>query len=158
MEKRMIIAFVLSFLVLMAWSFLFSPKQEQAPSQEETGIQRKREGARPESVESPIPKSSIASRGDQKRDEITLTETGEQEIKVETPLYIVTFSNADATIKSFKLKNYYLTTDTLSPLIELAEVGKNGEDFFAIKFDDQSKPKDRKTIYQVNKESIFLNP
>jgi YidC/Oxa1 family membrane protein insertase len=154
----MIMAFVLSFLVLMAWSFLFSPKQEQAPSKEETGIQRRRAGALPESVESPIPKSSIAPKGTQKRDEITLAEIGEQEIKVETPLYRVIFSNAGATIKSFKLKNYYLTTDTLSPLIELADVGKSGEDFFEIKFEDQSNLKDRKTIYQVDKESIFLNP
>jgi YidC/Oxa1 family membrane protein insertase len=158
MEKRMIIAFVLSFLVLMAWSFLFSPKQEQAPSKEEAGIPQKREGALPESVESLIPRPSIATKGDQKRDGITLTETGEQEIKVETPLYKVIFSTADVTIKSFKLKKYYLTTDTTSPLIELADVGKNEEDFFAIKFDDQSKPKDRKTIYQVAKKSIFLNP
>jgi hypothetical protein len=31
MEKRTIIAFVLSFAVLLLWSYVFAPKEEQAP-------------------------------------------------------------------------------------------------------------------------------
>ena len=31
MEKRTIIAFVLSFAVLLLWSYVFAPKEEQVP-------------------------------------------------------------------------------------------------------------------------------
>jgi len=155
MEKRTIIAFVLSFLVLIAWSYLFAPKKEQAPPKE-ASVPQKREPAITEPQIPKIQKPSLTPQKVQKRDEAIPPRIEEKEIKVETPLYIAIFSSAGAVIKSFKLKRYYLTLEPDSPFIEMVNLEKSGDDFLKINFDDQSNPKDKKIIYQVNEASISL--
>ncbi|MBW1860817.1 MAG: membrane protein insertase YidC [Deltaproteobacteria bacterium] len=156
MEKRMILALVLSFLVLMIWSFLFAPKQGQGPPEREEGIE-KREPTIYEPAGTPIPSPAIPPKTALERDSI-IPQLEEKEIKVETPLYIAVFSNIGATIKSFKLKKYHLTTDPYSPLVELVNMENSGEDFFRINFDHQSNLNHEKIIYHVNEESFHLDP
>ena len=100
MEKRMILALVLSFFVLMAWSFLFGPKQGQGPSKKEETIEKK-EITIPEPVVIATPSPAIPSEIAQKGDGI-IPKIEEKEIVVETFLYKAIFSNIGAAIKSFK--------------------------------------------------------
>ncbi|MEE9612382.1 MAG: membrane protein insertase YidC, partial [Desulfatiglandales bacterium] len=158
MDKRTILAFALSIIILLLWQFVFVPKQKQAPSKEEKDISKKRAGPVTETLEAPIPKSEISPKVDQERDKIVIPKTEEKVIEVETPLYKAIFSSSGAVIKSFKLKKYHLTTAPDSPLIDLVNFEKNGEDFVEINFDDPSRPKNEKAMYQVDKESIFLDP
>lgn len=153
----MIMAFVLSFLVLMVWLSLFGPEQEQAPTKEETDIHKKSDEILPQSRETHIPKPAIPPKPAQKSEKEVIPKIEEREIKIETPLYRAVFSNAGASIKSFELKEYYLTTDPDSPLIDLVKLKKDGEDFLEINFDGPSNPKNKKIIYQVNKEAIILD-
>ena len=121
MEKRMIVAFVLSFIILMVWSFFFAPKKEQTPPSEKT-VQKKDQKTLSKSPERPTIEPSISPKIDQKRDTLIQPKTEEKEVKVETPLYKAVFSNAGAIIKSFKLKKYHITKHPDSPLIELGHL------------------------------------
>ncbi len=106
MEKRMILAFVLSFVILLVWSFLFAPKQKEAPTIEEEA--RKRSEKTTESAKTSVLKPAISPVSDKEKEKISILQTKEKEVKIDTPLYIAIFSNAGATIKSFKLKRYFL--------------------------------------------------
>jgi YidC/Oxa1 family membrane protein insertase len=153
MEKRVIVAFVLSILVLLAWSFLFAPKPPEAPQKEEV-TRVEKEKAVPQSVEPPIAKAPTPPEEGAKG----LPTLEEKEIVVETPLYKVVFTNAGPTIKSFKLKKYRKTPQSNSPMIDLVHLGESGEDFLKINFDNRSNPQTNNTFYNVDADSVSLIP
>ncbi len=153
MEKRVIVAFVLSILVLLAWSLLFAPKPPEAPQKEEV-TRVEKEKAVPQPVEPPIAKAPTPPKEGAKG----LPALKEKEIVVETPLYKVVFTNSGPTIKSFKLKKYRETPQSNSPMIDLVHLGESGEDFVKIDFDNRSNPQNNNTFYHVDTESISLIP
>jgi YidC/Oxa1 family membrane protein insertase len=153
MEKRVIVAFVLSILVLLAWSLLFAPKPPEAPQKEEV-TRVEKEKAVPQPVEPPIAKAPTPPKEGAKG----LPPLKEKEIVVETPLYKVVFTNSGPTIKSFKLKKYRKTPQSNSPMIDLVHLGESGEDFVKIDFDNRSNPQTNNTFYHVDTESISLIP
>ena len=153
MEKRVVIAFVLSILVLLAWSLLFAPKPPKTPPKEEV-TQVEKEKAVPQPVEPPTAKAPSLPKEETK----VLPTVEEKEIVVETPLYKAVFTNAGPTIKSFKLKKYRKTTEPNSPLIDLVHLGESGEDFLKFDFNHGSNPESQKTIYHVDAESAYLIP
>ena len=153
MEKRVIVAFVLSILVLLAWSLLFAPKPPETPQKEEV-TRVEKEKAVPQSVEPPIAKAPSPPKEGEKG---PLT-VKEKEIVVETPLYKAVFTNAGPTIKSFKLKKYRKTPQSDSDMIDLVHLGESGEDFLKIDFDNGSNPQTNNTFYHVDTESISLIP
>jgi YidC/Oxa1 family membrane protein insertase len=153
----MIVAFVLSFLILMLWSFVFAPKQEKKP-QIEDAKHKKTEKSEPVTAQPSVLKPSISPEIIKKKDRVSLPALQEKEVAVETPLYKATFSNVGAILKSYKLKEFYLTTDPDSPLIELSNLGETGDDFFYLTFEQDSNPKQEKIVYQVNEESLHLDP
>ena len=114
MEKRVVLAFVLSMIVMVIWLFLFAPKTPKAPPQEEV-TPPKEQKAFPESVETPFAKAPPLPKEEMK----ILPKAKEKEIEVETPLYRAVFTNVGPTVKSFKLKNYRETPESDSPLIDL---------------------------------------
>ncbi len=153
MEKRVVIAFVLSILVLLAWSLFFAPKAPKAPPKEEVTHVEK-EKAVPDALKTPIAEAPPPPKEEVK----TAPTMKEEKVEVETPLYRAVFTNAGPALKSFKLKKYRKTPDPKSPLIELARLGKSGEDFLEIDFNHGSSPQTQKTLYHVDVESISLNP
>ncbi len=153
MEKRTIIAFALSFLVLILWSYLYTPKHKQvAPKKEDLREETRKFAPEPETP--PAFKPSISQDTGQAPETSVAPLTSQKEIKVETPLYRAVFSNEGAAIKSFKLKDYRLTTDPESPLVELVNLKKDNGDFFSVSFDPQSVIGNKKAIYSVDKESL----
>lgn len=157
MEKRTIIAFVLSFLILIVWSYLYNPVPQQQPSQVEREV--KKESVPAESVE-PSPRDAVALPAAKKGKAPLLPEVAmeEREIRVETPLYSAVFSNAGASIRSFKLKKYRLTTEPDSPYVELVDLERGAADFFEVKFEGQSIPGPEKLVYHVTQDAINLGP
>jgi len=161
MEKRTIIAFVLSFLVLIIWSYLFSPEKDQAPKQ----VSKKEEIVKketPKEIQGPPQTQDLAHSGSPQIPE-TLTskivpKVGEKEIKIDTPLYKAIFTNVGPTIRSFELKEYFKTTDPDSPLIELVSFEKDMGDFLLINFEESSINQNEKITYRVDQETIRLGP
>ena len=103
MEKRMILAFVFSFLILMLWSFVFAPKEDKTP-QIEDAKHKKSEQSVSETAKPSLLKPAISPKTIKKKDGIIIPTLQEKEVTIETPLYKATFSNVGAIIKSYKLK------------------------------------------------------
>ena len=66
MEKRTILAFALSFLVLILWSFLFNPSKDQVSKKSETPetVAQKTVSQSPETASAPHAAISKAEPGD----------------------------------------------------------------------------------------------
>jgi YidC/Oxa1 family membrane protein insertase len=99
MEKRVILAFVLSFVVLYAFRALFVPTP---PAEAPTNVQAP---APPASHPAPPPaatnvevSTSVPPEG--------IKAAKSEELSFETPLYTATFSNVGGVLTSFKLKEY----------------------------------------------------
>jgi len=120
MEKRAIIAFVLSFLVFMIWAQLYAPRRDVTVENTEIDGQQDSTGL-------PVENQPLISTVEKTTEEKPTVIEGleEKEISVETPLYVAVLSNKGPSIKSFKLKNYRETLDPESPPIELF----SGEEF-----------------------------
>src|SRR5262245_11836887 len=103
MEKRVILAFVLSFVVLYAFRFLYSPPPVSEP---------------PVAGQAPVPPAAsnnvLAPEALTKERETPPSSERPQEIRgekvqelqLETPLYIATVSNVGGVLRSLKLKQY----------------------------------------------------
>ncbi|MDD5204486.1 MAG: membrane protein insertase YidC [Desulfobacterales bacterium] len=152
MEKRTIFAFVLSFAVLLAWSFFFSPKEEQ-PRKQEPAVTQKEESAPKPAVKSPEPTAPRAVEPPAK--ESVAAPFGPKEVFVETPLYQAVLSNEGGTITSFKLKNYRVTPDPGSPPVELLLSHAGGErDAMTASFEPAPIREQRDIFYRVSEERI----
>ncbi|MCP4664769.1 MAG: membrane protein insertase YidC, partial [Deltaproteobacteria bacterium] len=164
MEKRTILAFVLSFIILVAWAYFFGSQKDQAPRQDQEPVQEQvaDKGAAPRV--SDVPKAQDVAppafqQPVEKTQEVEIPKkVDEKEIEINTPLYRAVFTNAGPTLKSFKLKKYRETTQPGSPLIELAGLGQEMAQVFLIKFDALSGGKDEKIAYNVDQETIRLGP
>ena len=155
MEKRTILAFVLCIIVLIGWSYLFQPKEPpKEPGIEDTGQQDQRPEPSPAKPSVPSPK--IPLKLDQQEVKPTPLDIDEKEIRVETPLYIATFSNRGPTLKSFQLKKYRLTKEPNSPFIELVKLSNNETGFIDFGFGNPSAKWNTKNICEVNRDTILL--
>ncbi len=154
MEKRTILAFGLSFLVLMVWTTFFAPEQDLAPKEVPATIEEVVDSQKMSDIKYPSdghpPTRAVRS---------TLPKVEEKEILVDTPLYQAVFSNVGPTIKSFKLKQYQQTLDPDSPLIELVnpEMGEIA-DFLLMNFRTASSIQAEKSAWEVDSDTIQLDP
>ena len=157
MEKRTIIAFVLSFLVLIMWSYLFNPDKDQVSKKEEI-VKKETSKEIQEPPQAKVLTHSESSEIPETLTGKTVTGIDEKEIQIDTPLYKAVFTNVGPTIKSFKLKKYFKTTDPDSPMIELVSLEKNMGDFLLINFEGYSIGQNEKITYQVDSTTVRLGP
>jgi YidC/Oxa1 family membrane protein insertase len=156
MEKRTLLAFVLSIAVVLAWSLLYSPKSQKAPKKEEPPAETVQEKKQ-------LPKASVAPHRvapevPSKTAPVSTSKVHENEVEVDTPLFKAVFSNVGPTIRSFKLKDYHQTTEPNSPLIDLVNLKQGMGDFLLLNFSSTSTPAGDKTVYQVHPEGIHMEP
>ena len=114
MEKRTLLAFVLSLAVFIVWSLLFVPEQEQIPPKEDIA-DKEAQGMLPEASEASGLTRPAPSRGIEKMVGEAIQKVDEKEIEVDTPLYRAVFTNVGPTIKSLELKEYHETIERLDP-------------------------------------------
>jgi YidC/Oxa1 family membrane protein insertase len=133
MENRTILAFVLSFLVLIGWSMLFGPKQKHAPEKVTNTNKQVVEGLPDVQHPSNISHNDL-SQGSAEGG--PGPEVEEREITVDTPLYTACFTNVGPALKSFKLKQYRQDVDPDSPMVELFAHKRGRDDSLAISFDN----------------------
>jgi len=106
MEKRTIIAFVLSFAVLLLWSYVFAPKEEQVPPKGEP----QKEAAAPQSGVPAKPQPAAPVQQPQPKERPTAEESltaPEKDIVVETPLYVAVFFEHGAGDQELQAKKLY---------------------------------------------------
>src|SRR5262245_45584005 len=102
MEKRIIIAFILSFGVLYAFRALYVPSEPATPQATTTPppVTAPAPNAEaPKTVELPKAEPASAPSGDIQSDKT-------ESVVVDTPLYTATISNVGGVLKSYRLKAY----------------------------------------------------
>lgn len=98
MEKRAILAIILSMLVIIIWQLIF------APSPKEPTIDEK---AEKRLIESGQEEKPLAKEPPEEVPEYAVEEVGEtRDVVVETPLYRAVFTTAGGRLKSWTLKEY----------------------------------------------------
>lgn len=106
MEKRVIIAFVLSFAVLYAFRALYSPPP-QKPGQEQQQTAQVAPSLPQKSPESPVAApASPAPEAPEVARAADIHGQKNEDFTVDTPLYTAVVSNIGGVLKSYKLKDY----------------------------------------------------
>ena len=109
MEKRVLVAIILSLAVLLLWQALFpSPQPKRV---ERIPAQGEEERVLPQAEEVPLGKSAqeeavTAAFSTLTKEQDSNTLAPEKEIVVATDLYTATFSSRGACLKSFELMHY----------------------------------------------------
>jgi YidC/Oxa1 family membrane protein insertase len=125
MEKRVLLAIVLSIIVLVLWEKFFIPKKQPAPPSTSPKVEQaaptptKPEKVQPETPESPV---SSAPAPIAPSFPSAAAPTG-RDLVVETPLYRALFTETGGRLKSFVLKQYRETIAKDSPGKELVTTG-----------------------------------
>jgi YidC/Oxa1 family membrane protein insertase len=108
MEKRLILAIALSFLVLIGYQLIFMKKkpQPEVPPQE-AGELAKTPAAEVQPQEQPTAEQAkpAAPEAEKKMQE-SISSPGEERVTVDTPLYRAVWSNRGGVLESWKLKEY----------------------------------------------------
>jgi len=113
MEKRVLIAFLLSFAVLYGIRFLMPAP----PPPEKAAVDTKAEATEKPPV---VPPATIAT------DDKTIQADSEEVKRVDTSLYVAEVSNAGGVLKSFKLKAYPDAAGKPTELVDAYAAGKVG--------------------------------
>ena len=158
MEKRTLIAFALSFLILVIWSALFTPTGRQTPPAEQPS--QVQEAQKPTVEPAPVEPLPQATAPAAQQPALPAHEPAipEQTIRVETPLYAVTWSSVGGVIRSFKLKKYLETADPGSPPIDLVNLKDQDDGFLGIRFTRDGAAQARPVRYEASETSIQVNP
>jgi len=156
MDKKTILAFALSFAVLLAWSVFFGPKTtETHKKQSPPAVQNTKTVARPleKTTQPPAPVPRVAETSVAPNKPLQVPE---KEIRVETPLYVAVFSNVGPTLRSFKLKKYRETIEPDSPPVEMVSVKKGMGDFLLFDFSTHISGSESPVAYEADRESLNL--
>ena len=121
MDKRTILAIVLSVAVILIYQMFFMKppvKQPPATTKESSQTAKKAETASPAPAPSTLPQTVIKAA---KSAKIT-PPVAERFISVETPLYTAQFTTKGGALQSFKLKGYQQKLGVKTDLIEMVDV------------------------------------
>ncbi len=161
MDKRTLLAVVLSLAVLMGYQYFFQKPLPRTPGEP---VQNAGETAgKTENIPRDITgdqsthatpvidhRKSLAEKSEDKGTE--------KDIIVEGPMYTAIFSSRGAGLKSFKLKDYRKDMSKDSPLVELVNVGGSTDYPLATTFPESSIDIPVDVIYESNLDSVdFLD-
>jgi YidC/Oxa1 family membrane protein insertase len=146
MEKRIIVAFALSTLVMMAWFTLFQPAKKVSKPEVKTELTENKTTAQVSGTTStsalppstPLPTTVSAA----------VPQIQIKEIIIETVLYKAVFSNVGPTIKSFQLKNYRQTMEAQAPLVELIDLKSDQDQSLVLSFIPTTGANPAKVVYE----------
>ncbi len=126
MEKRVLLAIVLSIIVLVLWEKFFVPKRKPTPPTTSPEIEKttptpvKPDTVSPQQPQPPVSETPPVSTPSFPSQAV---HTG-KDVVVETPLYRAVFTETGARLKSFVLKNFRETIDKNSPGKELVKTSR----------------------------------
>jgi YidC/Oxa1 family membrane protein insertase len=134
MEKRALMAFVLSMAVFMIWAYLFSDQPAQNTSEKE---KRSETGSTGQAVTSEAGRVSGLAPIKETTEPIKTDETDDvifRDITVRTDLYTAVFTEKGGRLKSLTLNRYRSTADVKSPPLELVIVESESDYPFGLSF------------------------
>lgn len=131
MEKRAILAFVLSIAVILAWEFFLAPDRNQhRQSQQTAPVQQKAEAPPAPAVTVPTPETgtqapAIAPEQLPVQKQAPAA-TPHETWTLESPLYEARISGAGARLQDFRLKKYRTQVAADAPLVEMVPTQASG--------------------------------
>ncbi len=157
MDKKTIIAFALSFVVLVGWSFFFGPKQDQPSTDQKTVSQEvpKDQSVPAQALEKA---SEMSSAAPVQALAASVPRADEKEITVDTPFYRAVFSNVGPAIKSFELKKYRQRVEVDSPLIDLNTLKEGMGNYLVAGFQNQTNNGTSNLVFHTDQDAIRLTP
>ncbi|HKI48503.1 MAG TPA: membrane protein insertase YidC [Desulfobacteria bacterium] len=155
MDKKTILAFALSFVVLVGWSLFFSPKPKETPPEKNAATESAQPA--PKDEKSPVKVTSVSPSKAVTAADQPVVPSEAKTVEIDTPLYKAVFSNVGPTIKSFKLKKYRQTTDPNSPFVELVTLEPGMGDSLTVQFDGNGGGNANNQAFNVDKDSLALS-
>jgi YidC/Oxa1 family membrane protein insertase len=155
MDKRTILAIVLSVAVILIYQMFFMKppvKQSPATTKEISQTAKKAETAAPTPAPSTLPQTGIKGA---KPAKIT-SAVAERFISVETPLYTAQFTTKGGAIQSFKLKGYRQKLGDKSDLIELVDVNMGMPRPLTVSFPGSTVDLPAEGMYDSDTKSLDL--
>jgi YidC/Oxa1 family membrane protein insertase len=158
MERRVLFAVFLSFLVLMAYqTFVVKPRPKPAPVGPPAGLAdagRTPDTATPdvEAGQRPEPATPAATSA------IVVGETAERDVVVETDTVTAVFGNRGAVLKSWKLKHYFDSNGTPIDILPggVREVSRKP---FSVTLDDAALTKTvNEALFKPSANALALGP
>ena len=156
MEKRAILAIILSFLVLFFWYKFFIPKPV-APVADDKTIEGQVEKQPEAAAEITQQTSAVQTIEDNNEASVLPPPVAETQIVIDTPLYLATFSNRGASITGFKLKKYRSTVEPDSPPVELFTAHEYIKNHISFSFNNPYLKDGNNLMYTTEDESFVLS-
>lgn len=116
-EKRALLAFALTMIVLLVWAKFFAPRTPPKKAEPKKVAEK---------VEKKKPAPKVAAGGTAAIPKPTKPKVSARDVVVESPLYTAVFTELGGRLKSFKLNKYRSTVDEGSPPKELVEADGSG--------------------------------
>lgn len=120
MEKRALVALLLSFLVFLIWSFYFTPKEQYSPPPNQKHGETAQQTSPPSEPKAPIDAGALP------RFKISETLEGMQTWIIDTPLYEAKILQPGARLLSFTLKKHRAHAANNAPPMELVTAHSYG--------------------------------
>ncbi|PKN34317.1 MAG: membrane protein insertase YidC [Deltaproteobacteria bacterium HGW-Deltaproteobacteria-19] len=157
MDKKTILAIVLSVLVVLLYQIFFmkppakTPPAAQTATKQETPAASQTTGAAPAAVTAPSQTAASPAVAS-----LQPTTVPEKDVRIETPLYTAIFSTRGATLKSLKLKGYRQAINQDSELIDLVDVKTGMPRPLTMTFPESDLNVPAESSFEVNAASLDL--
>lgn len=151
MDKRTLLAVVLSLALLMGYQYFFPQSKPVTPVQPTQDTREADVGGRGSAGEQIIPQAPII---EQQKSLVQHDEGTGNDVTVDGPLYTAIFNSRGAGLKSFKLKNYRIDTDKDSALVEMVTIEEDTRYPFSSTFPESSITMPADILYESSAGSI----
>ncbi len=157
MERRLLIVFALTFLVILLFQPLLKKYGPQPPAKQESAAEPRSAGQPGAAVPTPVPESDASLRSAGRTNASVLTQTSapqvatsESETVIENNVYRIVFTNRGGRVKSWVLKKY--TDDKGGPLelVNTAAAEKYGYPLMLWTYDETLRNKLTSVLYVTN--------
>jgi len=161
MEKRALLAVIISLIILVLWQYYFAPPPPQTDKEKPAAEKGLPTGLTKEGVEKvPLPATktpeAVSLPSAQAPAEIK-AHPG-KEVTVETPLYTAVFDTRGARLKDWKVKKYLDKIGQGAKPINLATEALSGGYPFTLEITEANFPYSANAVFEVNTESLKLGP
>lgn len=158
MEKRVLLAVILSLVILIVYHQYFSPPPPKAPPEKPVQGKTLPSGQGKETVGEPI--SSLTKTGEKLppagAPPAIKTEAG-KEVTIDTPLYSAVFNTRGARMTGWKVKKYMDKIGEGARPINLAREALGDGSPFGLEITEANFPFPSEPLYQVSTESLKLD-
>ena len=145
MEKRVLIAVLLSIVVMYGYSLLVTPTQPGKMPQTKQPLQQQM-SATPSSTPKSVMQAPLP---------VTVVSAGTKDVVVESELYTAVFSTNGATLKKLVLKKY--KSSTAPNAVQIALINENAPEKYSLQTIGNGLPIDRAAIYNASADNLLLS-